>query len=238
MVRPWISFAANGQTLSGIVICAHLLSGCASSGAISGRLVLPGARPSSASEAAQSNPAESIASEGPCDAVITVRAAGVKGKREAEPDPRPKSSSSAESTNSATAAITHTAAGFEPHVLAVKVGTMVEFLNRDEVYHQVFSISPAKRFDLGSQAPGERRAVVFDSLGVVNLYCELHPATAGYVVILPDDHFTQPNANGEFVLSGLPNGAYTVRAWHPRYGEVKREVSVPDDGKLELRLAD
>ncbi len=114
---------------------------------------------------------------------------------------------------------------------------MVEFQNRDEVYHQAFSISPAKRFDLGSQAPGESRSVVFDSVGIVSVYCELHPVTAGFIVVLPDDHFTQPNAQGDFVLPGLPNGSYTVEAWHPSYGEVKRRVSLTNGSRLNLRLA-
>jgi Carboxypeptidase regulatory-like domain len=130
-----------------------------------------------------------------------------------------------------------TSEGFEPHVLAVKVGATVEFQNRDQVYHQAFSISPAKRFDLGSQAPGESRAVVFDSVGIVSVYCELHPESAGFIVVLADEYFTQPDAEGRFAFPGLPNGSYTVAAWHPSYGEVKRQVSLPKGSKLNLRLA-
>ncbi|HWN82768.1 MAG TPA: hypothetical protein VNM87_11765, partial [Candidatus Udaeobacter sp.] len=102
---------------------------------------------------------------------------------------------------------------------------------------QLFSISPAKSFALGSQAPGERASVTFDSVGVVTLHCELHPEATGFVVVLPTEQFTQPNAQGQFMLSDLTPGTYTIAAWHPTYGELKRRVKVPKGGQLDIGLA-
>ena len=134
-------------------------------------------------------------------------------------------------------AIVHTAHGLEPHVLPVAVGTKVVFRNRDQLYHKVFSISPSKPFNLGSQAPGEQGAVVFDSVGVVTVHCELHPEATAFVVVLPNHEFTQPNAQGKFMLSELAPGTYTIAAWHPTYGELKRRVKVTKGGRSTVSLA-
>jgi plastocyanin len=131
----------------------------------------------------------------------------------------------------------HTEHGFEPQVLPVVVGSRVDFLNRDQVYHKVFSISPAKSFNLGSQAPGARLSLVCDVVGVISLHCELHPDATGYIVVLPDERFTQPNARGEFDLPKVAPGMCTITAWHPTYGEVKRRVDVPKGGQMNVRLA-
>ncbi len=90
MVLPWTTFASNRPTLAALAVCAGILSGCAGAGAITGKLVLPGARPSSALEGAESNPAEAIAYGGACDAVISVRAVEVKSKRKPHAKSRAK----------------------------------------------------------------------------------------------------------------------------------------------------
>jgi len=71
----------------------------------------------------------------------------------------------------------------------------------------------------------------------VSLHCELHPEATGFVVVLPTEQFTQPNAQGTFVLPELAPGTYTIAAWHPTYGEVKRRVEVPKGGRLNISLA-
>ncbi|MGH7729818.1 MAG: hypothetical protein ACRENJ_01040 [Candidatus Eiseniibacteriota bacterium] len=125
---------------------------------------------------------------------------------------------------------------FAPRVLAVMAGSKVRFLNRGRVYHSVFSVSPAGRFDLGNLAPGEKRETKFESPGIVNLFCELHPAAAGFVVVRPDWYFTRAEASGEYALPGLPRGAYVVHVWHPGLGATRRSVLVSGHGNVTLDL--
>jgi plastocyanin len=112
---------------------------------------------------------------------------------------------------------------FAPRVLAVTAGTVVEFKNGDRVFHNAFSLSPAKRFDLGKLGPGQAREVTFDRPGLVSLFCELHPASAGFVVVVPGA-FARADSAGSFTLPPLPPGAYVVKAWHPRWGERRARV--------------
>jgi plastocyanin len=127
---------------------------------------------------------------------------------------------------------------FSPRVVPVVVGSKVRFRNRDRVYHAVFSISPAGRFDLGNLAPGKKRETRLESPGVVNLFCQLHPAAAGFVVVCPNWFFARAAASGEFRLPELPRGAYVVHAWHPRLGATQRSVAATgrDPVILDLRL--
>ena len=129
-----------------------------------------------------------------------------------------------------------TTAGFEPCVIAVPAGTTVRFENRDSIYHNVFSVAGAKRFDTGFYAPGQRRRVLFDRPGVVNIFCELHAEAAGFVVVRPDRLFARPDAHGEFRLPRLAEGTYTVKAWHPIYGETSQRVKVPHKARTIVRL--
>jgi len=127
---------------------------------------------------------------------------------------------------------------FRPRVLAVPAGTRVEIRNADRVYHGTFSVSPAKRFDLGTHAPGRRDTVQFAQRGVINLHSELYPQMLGFVVVTPNHAVARPDSVGRFQLPKLPPGRYTLRAWHPERGELKREFEVAKRGdtKLELRF--
>jgi len=119
---------------------------------------------------------------------------------------------------------------FVPRVLAVPVGTTVDFPNLDAIYHNVFSVSPARRFDLGKYPRGDSRAVTFPKPGVINVYCDIHSDMAAFIVVLPNRAFTQPDEDGSFRLPELPAGRYTVRWWHPDFEGGTREVTVPSDG--------
>jgi plastocyanin len=127
--------------------------------------------------------------------------------------------------------------GFEPSVLLVAQNTEITFVNRDKVFHNVFSLSPARQFDLGRYGPGEKKTVLFDRIGVVQVFCELHPESFGYIVVLPDRLYARPETNGTFVLPRLPEGEYTVKVWHPTYGERSEVVAVPRKGHVKLDLA-
>ena len=126
---------------------------------------------------------------------------------------------------------------FVPRVVATAMGSLVEFENLDRVYHNTFSVSAAKRFDLGKYKPGTLDSVLFDRAGVVNLHCDIHPDESGFVVVVPNHAFTRPDSLGRFQLPPkLPKGDYTLHVWHPRLGEFSRAVTMPAHGDLKLEL--
>lgn len=103
---------------------------------------------------------------------------------------------------------------FAPGLLAVRKGTRVEFPNQDNFYHNVFSYSKAKRFDLGRFLKDEKPpAVTFDQPGVVKLFCEIHEHMRGTVVVLDTPYFVKTDTNGVFRLTGLPAGQFKLKAW-------------------------
>ncbi len=103
---------------------------------------------------------------------------------------------------------------FAPGLLAVRKGTRVEFPNQDDFYHNVFSYSKAKRFDLGRFLKDEKPpAVVFDRPGVVRLFCEIHEHMRGTVVVLDTPYFVKTDTNGVYRLTGLPAGQFKLKAW-------------------------
>ena len=103
---------------------------------------------------------------------------------------------------------------FAPHVLGVAVGTTVDFPNSDPVLHNVFSTSPAKRFDLGMYGQGETRNVVLDSPGVVLVRCNVHPRMTGYIVVHSNPYVAVTDAHGSYTITSVPPGTYTARIWH------------------------
>jgi plastocyanin len=125
---------------------------------------------------------------------------------------------------------------FMPRVISVTPGTAVEFRNRDLVYHNAFSVSVAKRFDLGRYPPGKADTVMFDRAGVVNVHCDIHPDMSGYVVVVPNHAFDRPDSLGSYALPSLPPGKYALHVWHPRMGELRRDVEIPKHGNVDLPL--
>src|SRR5438445_12298515 len=104
---------------------------------------------------------------------------------------------------------------FIPALLPVQVGTRVEFPSLDDTYHNIFSYSPAKRFDLGRYRPEERPipSEVFDAPGLVVLRCDIHEHMRGLLLVLDTPYFITTDEEGRFRLSGLPSGHYTLKAW-------------------------
>jgi plastocyanin len=125
---------------------------------------------------------------------------------------------------------------FSPRVLVAPVGTQVEFANLDRVFHNTFSVSAARRFDLGRYLPGHVDTVTFDRAGVANLHCDIHPQEVGFVVVVPNHAYARPDSLGYFTLPKLSAGDYVVRVWHPRLGDLRRKVTMPRRGNLRLDL--
>jgi plastocyanin len=126
---------------------------------------------------------------------------------------------------------------FVPHVLAVAVGTTVDFPNHDPILHNVFSNSPAKKFDLGMYDQGVTRSVTFDTPGVVRIGCNVHPKMEAFVVVNPNPYVAVTDAHGEYTIRDVPPGNYQVRVWHESLGERRVPVRVLDGEVQALDLS-
>ena len=126
---------------------------------------------------------------------------------------------------------------FSTRVLACVVGSTIDFPNQDPIFHNVFSVSSIRRFDLGKYPQGHSKQVRFLKTGVVPVFCDIHPNMACFIVVLPNRAFTQPAADGSFTLPDLPAGTYTVKVWHPDADEATRTLRVPATGEVSLDVS-
>lgn len=126
---------------------------------------------------------------------------------------------------------------FLPSVVAITRGSAVRFPNHDPILHNVFSVSPENPFDLGLYRSGPGKSVRFDAAGLVRVYCNVHHAMAAYVLVLDTPYFTTPGPAGEFSLTGLPDGAGTLHAWHPRSEPWSASLSLPAAAAVVVPLA-
>ena len=115
---------------------------------------------------------------------------------------------------------------FQPHVLPVLRGSTVDFPNDDDVYHNVFSLSSAKVFDLGRYPKGSSRSLVFDKAGRVDVFCHIHSDMSAIVLVLDNAYFVSPDEKGHFVIENVPPGDFTVMGWHQRIKPVQQRVRV------------
>jgi plastocyanin len=125
---------------------------------------------------------------------------------------------------------------FVPHVLAVMLGTDVEFPNSDLTYHNVFSLSRAKRFDLGRYAAGKSKSVRMDRTGVVRVFCDIHSHMSAFILVFNHPFFSVTDTEGRFELPALPAGSYTVVGWYEGEARITRSVVVPPNGWAEVDL--
>src|ERR1700737_5455741 len=102
---------------------------------------------------------------------------------------------------------------FDPHILVVPVGSMVEFPNHDPFFHNVFSLFEGKRFDLGLYEAGSTRDVHFDKPGISYIFCNIHPEMSAVVITMATPLVAISNRDGQLSLAGVPYGHYTMRAW-------------------------
>ena len=126
-------------------------------------------------------------------------------------------------------------ATFSPHVLPIVVGTTVEWPNYDDIYHNVFSMSDAKQFDLGlykGDPPGKR--VTFDKPGRVDVFCSIHENMHCIILVLENPYFAVTDEDGNFKIRGVPPGTYKLKAWHERLPAVERDITVPTNGEEKV----
>lgn len=115
---------------------------------------------------------------------------------------------------------------FSPEMLVVQAGSKVSFPNLDPIFHNVFSLSGAKAFDLGNYPKGETRIVAFPEPGIVYVNCHLHANMAATIVVAPNKWNTRAGRDGHFELGDVPPGKYTLVAWHKASGPIRRAVTV------------
>jgi plastocyanin len=119
---------------------------------------------------------------------------------------------------------------FEPDVVVIPIGSTVSFPNLDEIFHNVFSLSKPKSFDLGNYPKNQTRLVTFDKPGVVFVNCHLHPNMAAAIVVTPNRYSVRAEPSGKFLLPNVPPGKYKLVAWHKAAGFFRQDVEVSAKG--------
>jgi len=123
---------------------------------------------------------------------------------------------------------------FVPHVLAISTGTTVDFPNSDKFYHNVFSLSKTRPFDLGRYAAGNSRPVRFDRAGIVRVFCDIHSHMNAYILVFSHPFFAMTDSQGRYRIENVPPGTYGVIAWNEGTPSETRPITVPDGGIAEL----
>jgi plastocyanin len=130
---------------------------------------------------------------------------------------------------------------FQPHVTVVQAGTTVDFLNSDSVAHNVFwtSIAGNKKLghNLGTWPKGERKSFKFDTSGVVPLFCNVHPEMSAYIVVVPTPYFATSDQAGNYKIENVPDGSYTVTAWHEGAKNQSKTVAASGESKADFTLS-
>jgi plastocyanin len=123
---------------------------------------------------------------------------------------------------------------FQPPILIVPVGTTVRFPNQDKFFHNVFSYSKTKRFDLGRYPKGEAKTVTFDKPGGVAVFCEIHKWMRGAILVVENPYYAVVGSDGTFRIPNVPPGRYKVAVWHPERGKKTFNVVVGASGYARI----
>lgn len=115
---------------------------------------------------------------------------------------------------------------FLPPVLAIMKGTKVRFENSDSFLHNVFSNSPVKTFNVSQVKQGDASLVTFNKIGLVPIRCHIHASMKAVIDVLPNPFFDVTNEKGQFLISGIPSGTYTIKMWSERTGSSTQTVQV------------
>ena len=125
---------------------------------------------------------------------------------------------------------------FIPHVLAVDTGAVVEFPNNDKTFHNVFSLSRTRKFDLGRYGRGESESVRFDRPGIVRVFCDIHSHMSASILVFNHPYYATTTDEGRYEIGGIPAGTYTVSAWHGGTVRGTHRVTITDDAIVDLDL--
>ena len=123
---------------------------------------------------------------------------------------------------------------FHPRVMPIMVGTTIEWPNQDDIYHNVFSISEAKQFDLELYKSPEIKRVPFDKPGRVDVFCSIHTTMNCVILVLENPWFAVSDAKGNYSITNVPPGNYKLKAWHDRLPTVTKEITVAETGEVKV----
>ena len=121
---------------------------------------------------------------------------------------------------------------FVPHVLAIVAGTYVDFPNGDNTYHNVFSLSKTKEFNLGRYAVGRSKAVRFERPGIVRVFCDIHSHMNAFILVFAHRYFAVTDDDGRYRIENVPPGTYTVEVWNEmiRGDAPRRTITIGESG--------
>ncbi len=126
---------------------------------------------------------------------------------------------------------------FQLRVLPIVVGTEVEWPNMDDIFHNVFSMSEARPFDLGMfKRTDKPKSLVFETEGQIDVFCAIHSGMHCVVLVLPNPWFSLSAPDGSFAIHGVPPGKYTIKAWHERLPAKRIQIEVPENGAAEIAI--
>ncbi|HMD34416.1 MAG TPA: carboxypeptidase regulatory-like domain-containing protein [Vicinamibacterales bacterium] len=126
---------------------------------------------------------------------------------------------------------------FVPHILTITTGTTVDFPNSDRFFHNVFSLSKTKRFDLGRYAAGGSRSVTFDRPGIVRVFCEIHTHMSAFILVFSHPFFALTEPDGRYRIDNVPPGTYSVVAWHEGTATDPKPATIADaDAELDFTI--
>jgi len=126
---------------------------------------------------------------------------------------------------------------FTPHVVPVVVGTTVDYLNSDDVLHNVFSPDcPDGKFNLGTWAKGVMKSFTFKKPGISTILCNVHPEMEAYIVAVKTPYFAVSDKTGNYIIKNVPAGDYTLKVWHEKRKAKPQEVTVPKTGETVVNF--
>lgn len=225
MVLTRVCRLALVGALGAMVIVAPMLSAQARGVTIRGRVELP-RRPA----VTERRPSAGDLGEGPARDVADRRRAVVYFES------APKGAF--EDRDGGRAAMDQRNETFVPHLLAITVGTTVDFPNNDRTYHNVFSLSKARRFDLGRYAAGRSKAVRFDRPGIVRVFCDIHAHMNAFILVFNHRYFSVADPEGRYEIDRVPPGTYTLVAWVEGSIRETRSVQVTAESRgVEVNFA-
>lgn len=129
--------------------------------------------------------------------------------------------------------MSHKGLRFSPRVFPISKGTSINFLNDDRIFHNVFSLSKSKPFDLGIYPSGSEKLVQFNKPGLVKVYCNIHPNMISNVLVLNSPLFSKTDADGKYEIKNIPEGEFILRVWYEFGEDIRKEIFIKKGGQLE-----
>lgn len=133
-------------------------------------------------------------------------------------------------------ALTQKNAEFVPAVLPILKGSTVNIKNEDKIYHNVFSLSELRPFNIGRRPRGENVPIDFNQAGVIRVFCDIHSNMSAYIIVLNNPFFVHPDEHGNYSLTDIPAGKYKVHVWHERMEAKNQSVEIKEGETVQINF--